>query len=282
LLEIGINIVNQIQKRKKMSKFFLYLRTNAFRKTLIGGLIFIIALFVVVYFGLKSYTKHGDSQEVPLLKGLNIKEAITILDNANLEYEIDSVYQMDAKPGLVIDQDPDPKAHVKSARTIYLTIITQSAPEISFPEIIDKTFIEASAILKNHSLKIADTTYINDIAKDVVLDIKFAGQTIQPGRMVPKGSQISLVLGNGRGDSEVGIPNLVGLPLNEAKFALAGVGLALGSVTMSGNSTDTLGSVVLSQNPDTSVRIISIGSAIHVTMGKNTPAPIAEPIPQIQ
>src|SRR5690606_329039 len=265
-----------------MSKFFLYLRTNAFRKTLIGGLIFIIALFVVVYFGLKSYTKHGDSQEVPLLKGLNIKEAITILDNANLEYEIDSVYQMDAKPGLVIDQDPDPKAHVKSARTIYLTIITQSAPEISFPEIIDKTFIEASAILKNHSLKIADTTYINDIAKDVVLDIKFAGQTIQPGRMVPKGSQISLVLGNGRGDSEVGIPNLVGLPLNEAKFALAGVGLALGSVTMSGNSTDTLGSVVLSQNPDTSVRIISIGSAIHVTMGKNTPAPIAEPIPQIQ
>ncbi|WP_313191150.1 PASTA domain-containing protein [Sphingobacterium sp.] len=257
-----------------MSKFFLYLRTSAFRKNLIAGLIFIVILFILVYFGLKIYTKHGDSQEVPLLKGLNISEALNVLDKAGLEVEIDSIYQMDAKPGLVIDQDPDPKTHVKGGRTIYLTIITQSAPEIAFPEVIDKTFIEASAILKNHSLKIADTVYRNDIARDVVLDVKFAGQPIRPGRMVPKGSKISLILGNGRGDDEVEIPVLIGLNLTEAKFALAGKGLTLGSVSFDGNSNDTLGSVVVKQNPDTSAKIISIGNAIHVTLGKP-----AEPTP---
>ncbi|MGN5955848.1 PASTA domain-containing protein [Sphingobacterium lactis] len=251
-----------------MSKFFLYLRTDAFRKNLIGSIIFLVVLFVVVYFGLKLYTKHGDSQEVPVLKGLHISEALSILDKAGLEYEVDSIYQMDAKPGLVIDQDPDPQAHVKSGRTIYLTIITQTAPEIAFPEVLDKTFIEASAILKNHSLKIADTTYINDIARDVVLDVKFAGQPLRAGRMVPKGSKISLVLGNGRGDSEVEIPNLLGLPLSEAKFALAGVGLTLGGVTFSDGSNDSLNSVIVKQSPDTSARIISIGSAIHVTLAK--------------
>ena len=89
-----------------MSKFFLYLRTSTFRKNLIAALIFIVVLFIVVYFGLKVYTKHGDSQEVPVLKGLHISEALKVLDKAGLEYEIDSIYQMDAKPGLVIDQDP--------------------------------------------------------------------------------------------------------------------------------------------------------------------------------
>jgi len=246
---------------------------------LIGGLIFIVILFILVYFGLKTYTKHGNSQEVPLLKGLNISEALNVLDKAGLEVEVDSIYQMDAKPGLVIDQDPDPKAHVKSGRTIYLTIITQSAPEIAFPEIIDKTFIEASAILKNHSLKIADTVYKNDIARDVVLDVKFSGQPIRQGRMVPKGSKISLILGNGRGDDEVEIPVLIGLNLTEAKFALAGKGLALGSVSFESNSNDTLGSVIVKQTPDTSAKIISIGNAIHVTLGK--PANTEPTTPQI-
>lgn len=256
-----------------MSKFFLYLRTSAFRKNLIAALIFIVVLFIVVYFGLKVYTKHGDSQEVPMLKGLHISEALKVLDKAGLEYEIDSIYQMDAKPGLVIDQDPDPKSHVKSGRTVYLTIITQSAPEIAFPEIIDKTYIEASAILKNHSLKISDTTYINDIARDVVLDVKFAGQALQAGRMVPKGSRISLILGNGRGNDEVEIPNLVGFQLNEAKFALAGLGLTLGSVSFSDGSRDSLNARIVSQSPDTSSHVISIGSAIHVTMAMPSSSP---------
>src|SRR5690606_14490493 len=163
--------------------------------------------------------------------------------------------------------------HVKSARTIYLTKITQSAPEIAFPEVVDKTFIEASAILKNHSLKIADTSYINDIARDVVLEVKFAGQPVQPGRMVPKGSNITLILGNGRGNTDVDIPNLIGLPLNEAKFALAGLGLAMGSVSFNSMDRDTSGSIIVAQNPDTSSSIISIGSAIHVTLGKPTSVP---------
>ncbi|HIY76124.1 MAG TPA: PASTA domain-containing protein [Candidatus Sphingobacterium stercorigallinarum] len=257
-----------------MSKFFSYLGTSAFRKTLIGGLIFIVILFAGVYFGLRIYTKHGDTQEVPTLKGLDINQALNVLNKAGLEYEIDSVYQMDSQPGLVIDQDPDPKVHVKSARTIYLTKITQSAPEIAFPEVVDKTFIEASAILKNHSLKIADTSYINDIARDVVLEVKFAGQPVQPGRMVPKGSNITLILGNGRGNTDVDIPNLIGLPLNEAKFALAGLGLAMGSVSFNSMDRDTSGSIIVAQNPDTSSSIISIGSAIHVTLGKPTSVPV--------
>lgn len=250
-----------------MSKLLLYLRTDTFRKNLIGSIVAVLALFLIVYFGLKIYTKHGDSQEVPLLKGLSITEAMRVLDKAGLEYVVDSVYQMDAKPGLVIEQDPEAKSLVKNGRTIYLSIITQVAPEIAFPDIIDKTFIEASAIIKNHSLKISDTVYISDIARDVVLDAKFAGQPIKTGRMISKGSNITLVLGNGRGANEVDVPMVLSLSLSEAKFAIQGLGLNIGKI--SGTITDTLTAKVIAQFPDTSARIIGIGTPIDLTLSND-------------
>ncbi|NGM62998.1 PASTA domain-containing protein [Sphingobacterium sp. SGG-5] len=247
-----------------MSKLLLYLRTDTFRKNLIYALIFFGVLFLLIYFGLRMYTKHGDSQEVPVLKGLTIGQAVQVLDKAGLEYEVDSVYQLDAKPGLVIEQDPEAKAPVKSGRTIYLTIITQVAPEIAFPDIMEKNLVEATAILKNHALKIGDTVYVNDIARDVVLDVQFAGQPLKAGRMLSKGSRVTLVLGNGRGANEVEVPNVLGLTLSEAKFAIQGLGLNLGSV--SGVILDTLSARVVAQSPDTSARIISIGTPINLTL----------------
>ncbi|TJZ50835.1 PASTA domain-containing protein [Sphingobacterium olei] len=250
-----------------MSKLLFYLRTDTFRKNLIGAIIAIFVLFLLIYFGLKIYTKHGDAQEVPVLKGIHIEEAKRILDRAGLEYAVDSVYQMDAKPGLVIEQDPEASALVKNGRTIYLTIITQIAPEIAFPDIIDKTFIEASAIIKNHSLKIGDTVYVSDIARDVVLDAKFAGQPIKAGRMVSKGSNITLVLGNGRGANEVEVPMVLNLTLAEAKFAIQGLGLNIGNIT--GNIIDTATARIIAQFPDTSAHIIGIGTPIDLTLSND-------------
>ncbi|WP_437922010.1 PASTA domain-containing protein [Sphingobacterium sp. LRF_L2] len=249
-----------------MSKLLLYLKTDAFRKNLIAALVVIVVLFLGVYIGLRVYTKHGDSIEVPTVKGMHIDQAIDVLEKADLEYFIDSIYQMDMQPGLVIEQDPEPKSHVKTGRTIYLTIITQVPPEVAFPNIIDKTLIEASAILRNQSLKVGDTVYIADIARDVVLDVKFAGQPLKPGRMVPKGSKLTLVLGNGRGSNEVELPNLVGLSLDEARFALIGVGLNIGTINYAGAVVDSLAAKVISQQPDSTTGIVSIGTAVNLTL----------------
>ena len=250
-----------------MSKLLLYLKTDEFRKNLIYALIVVAGLFLTVYIGLRMYTKHGDAQEVPLLKGMTISEAKRILENAGLEYKVDSIYQMDAKPGMVIEQNPSASALVKSGRTIYLTIITEVAPDVEFPTIIEKNLIEAQAILNNASLKIGDTIYINDIARDVVLDAKFAGVSIKPGRQIAKGSKITLVLGNGRGANEVEIPTLINLTLSEAKFALIGLGLSVGKI--SGNIIDSATARVISQSPDSTSRFISIGSPINLELGND-------------
>lgn len=254
-----------------MSKVVQYLQTPTFRKNLIAAFIAIVCLFLFVYVGLKIYTKHDESIAVPKVKGLHISAAIQALEDAGLEYQIDSVYQMDAKPGMVIEQDPEQGFHVKSGRTIYLTIITQVAPEVAFPNIKDKTLIEATAILKNHNLRIGDTSYVADIARDIVLDAQFAGQSIRNGRMIPKGSRIDLVLGNGLGANEVEIPNLIGLPLNEAKFALSGAGLGLGIVTYDPNVTDTATAVISVQSPGIEKGLTSLGAKIDITLSLTAP-----------
>ncbi|MNT43129.1 PASTA domain protein [compost metagenome] len=171
----------------------------------------------------------------------------------------------------MIEQDPEPKFHVKTGRTIYLTIITQVAPEIAFPKIKDKTLIEASSILKNHNLRIGDTTYVADIARDIVLDAQFAGQSIREGRMITKGSKIDLILGNGQGANEVQIPDLSGLTVSEAKFALQGIGLSLGTVTYDIGVSDTSTARVITQFPGLETGITSIGSKIDLTLSNSIP-----------
>jgi len=249
-----------------MVKFFNYLQTDTFRKNLIGAIIGVVVLIALIIFGLNTYTRHDESVTVPDLRGIPIDDAIEKLQAAAFEYELDSVYQVDAQPGLVIEQDPDPDTEVKKNRTLYLTIITRVAPEVAFPDLIEKTFVEARAVLNSYGIKLGDTTYIPDIARDVVLDVKFGNERLNAGRPIPKGSTVDLILGDGRGDSEVQVPDLTGLTLDQARFALQGNSLTLGTVNYMGLVTDTAGATIVSQTPTPTDPKVSIGTPINVAL----------------
>lgn len=249
-----------------MVKFFQYLRTDVFRKNLIGAIIGIAVFVVAIFFALQYYTRHGQTVTVPELREMHVSEAIRTLEALGFQYDLDSIYQMDKAPGLVLEQDPAPGTHVKENRTLYLTMITQTAPEVAFPSLVEKTFIEARAMLNSYGLRLGDTTYTADIARDVVLDATFGGQTLAAGRPIPKGSTIDLVLGDGRGANQVHVPDLAGLTLSEVRFSLRGLSLTLGSVSYSGAVVDTALAVVVSQSPAPSDPYISIGSPVNVTL----------------
>ena len=255
-----------------MNKFFAYLKTETFRRNLLIAIGSIIGFILIIFFSLRFYTRHGESISVPQLKGLSVENAVASLESLGLRYQVDSVYQMDKKPGLVIEQDPDPNTSVKSNRTIYLTIITQNAPDVDFPDIIDLTFLEAKAIISNYGLKLGDTTYKSDIARDRVLEAQFGGQPIKKGQPLPKGSRIDLVLGDGQGASEVDLPNLVGLTLQEAIFSLKGSSLQLGTVSYTGPVSDSTKVKVVKQYPALSDTLtkVNIGTPVDVVLGEGT------------
>ena len=251
-----------------MSKFFAYLGTKTFRKNLIIAIASFVGFLIAIFIGLSFYTQHGEGMTVPKLKGMPVEEAISILESQGFTYQIDSVYQVNKSPGVVVEQDPDQGTNVKPGRSVYLTIITRLAPNVGFPEIVDMSFLEARAVLNNYGLKIGDTSYISDISRDRVVNVKFAGQLLRKGEMVPKGSKIDLVLGDGKGASEVDLPDLTGLSLTEAVFSIKGASLNIGTVMYEGPITDSLNARIIRQLPalSDSLTKVSIGTPINIVL----------------
>jgi beta-lactam-binding protein with PASTA domain len=258
-----------------MSKFTAYLKTKSFRNTIIAAILVTIAIVLIAFYSLGYYTRHGSGILVPRVMNMPIDKALNTLKDQGFGVSIDSVYVLDQPAGTVIEQDPDAGTNVKDGRMIYLKIVKNQAPPVALPDIIDAPYISAEATLSNYGLKIGDTTFAPDIARNHVLQVKFAGQVIQAGTKIPKGSKVDLVLGDGSGASEVEIPDLVNQDLDAARFVLKNSGLALGIVTYQGTITDSTNLVIVSQTPakTDSVTKVSNGTRINVTVsqGKKTP-----------
>lgn len=254
-----------------MQNFFKYIISPDFRKQLLIAAVSILVLIITIIISLKYYTRHGEGQAVPNLKGMSIDKALDVLKEEGFSYQIDSIFILDKKPGTVLEQDPDPNTQVKINRIIYLTIVSSLTPDVSFPELENKTFREATAILENHGLKLGDTVYKNDIARDAILDYTYAGQFVKVGQKIPKGSRINLVLGDGMGAELVDVPNLTGLTLSEAIFSIKGASLNLGIVTYEGTVKDSSSAVIISQTPSVADSVIKVnmGSKINVVLTEN-------------
>lgn len=253
-----------------MEKVWAYLKTIYFLRNFFGAIGVVIAVVLIAFFSLGIYTKHGTGIPVPQLVGLKIEKATALLDDQGFEYKIDSVYILDKTPGTVTVQDPDAGTEVKEGRVIYLTVVTRLAPNVVLPDIHDMTYLEAVAALSNYGLKIGDTTYAADIARNKVLQIKFSGQVLRPGDKIPKGSVLDLVLGNGAGASEVEIPDVVNQDLDAARVAIIGGNLTVGTITYQGAITDSTNLVVVQQSPakTDSTSKVSLGTRINLTVSQ--------------
>jgi eukaryotic-like serine/threonine-protein kinase len=196
------------------------------------GILLVLVLFAVMSVQiLSSYTQHGQTITVPDLSGKKMADVQRLLDSRKLEYKIiDSSYSAKVKPLTVIDQNPKPGSKVKEERTVYLTINAKTPPKVKMPDLRDASLKQAQIELESYGLRVGKLTYKPDLALNAVLDQQVRGKSIAPGSMIAKGTRIDLVVGDGLGQTDIDVPNLVGLTLDEAKFVLEGVGLNLGAV----------------------------------------------------
>jgi beta-lactam-binding protein with PASTA domain len=200
---------------------------------------------------LEFWTNHGEYLRVPDVKGKNYKEAADLLDKAGFDVVVqDSVYYDSIAPLVIIKQFPDPEATVKVNRTIYLTINRSIAPLIDMPNLVGMSFRNAELEIRAKGLKLGDTTYVPDIAKNAVKDQLVGGVTLKPGTPVAMGTKISLVLGAGIGNEDMAVPDLFGMPYSEAMILLESSGINLGVVLPDADLTDTLAGFVYWQNPE--------------------------------
>lgn len=252
-----------------MNKLIAYLRSSDFRRNLLISVLSISFFILILSLGLGIYTRHGDGLLVPNVMGMPLERAVQALESQELKCQIDSVFVSDKAPGTVLEQDPDASTNVKSGRTIYLTVVTRQAPTSVFPDISGKTFLEAQAILLSQGFKLGDTTYTSGVSRDMVLSASLLGQPMTRGEALHKGSRIDLILGDGKGASEVDIPNLIGLNLSEARMALLGSSLSLGEVSPDlGDESSTAKVIRQDPMPSDTLSKVRVGTRIDVVLSK--------------
>ena len=98
----------------------------------------------------------------------------------------------------VISQIPKELELVKKNRKIYLNVNPKDFQKVSLPNIIQITKRNAESILIALGFKVKDYTYVDNIGKDMVLDVLFDGEKILPGQKIPMNSEVDLILGNGK------------------------------------------------------------------------------------
>lgn len=180
-----------------LQKFFFSF--TFIKQVLIAVLIICVTLFLFMFW-ISFTTNHGEEIIVPDLSKMTLEQAEDKLDELNLDYELlDTVDYNAAYPKLsVVQQDPDPGAKVKQNRVIYLKINSSTYSKVRIPDLIQKTYRQAVPTLLALGLEVGDTTYIPNLAKDMVLEMKMNGQPIKAGLQVLKMTKISLVLGDGK------------------------------------------------------------------------------------
>ena len=136
---------------------------------------------------------------VPDLSKKTLTEVDFILEENKLRYEVLDSTDYDPKfPAFsVISQNPEPAEHVKKNRKIYLTINPSGYRKVTIPKVIQITRRSAEATLKSVGLEVGKITYVDNIGKDMVLELSHKGQKVTPGEQLIKTSRIDIVCGNG-------------------------------------------------------------------------------------
>lgn len=214
------------------------------------GIGIVLAIFVVFILSLNWITHHGEAKTVPAITGKPLNEVRDILEKGGFDLVIqDSVYFDTLAPSVVIKQVPEADAVVKINRTVYVTVNRTIPPDVEMPNLIGYTFRNAEMVLKNMGLRLGDTTYKPDFAKNSVLEQLYKGEGIRPGTKIKMGTSISLVIGSGIGNVDMTVPKLIGLTYAEARMLLDANGLIVGSVIPDPTVKDTSNAFIYRQSP---------------------------------
>ena len=162
------------------------------------AVLLVLGFFTLRY--LKYTTNHGDFVKVPELKGKTLEVVQMEINDNDLQMVVqDSAnYNPNYPKFSVIEQQPEAGSLVKENRKIYLTLNPSGYKKVGVPNVIRRTFRQAKPTLEALEFEVGNISYVNDIGKDEVIELRYNGKKITPGILLAKKSKIDLVLGNGK------------------------------------------------------------------------------------
>lgn len=177
-----------------------FLTSSTFFKNLFFALVIVILFLVVFVKFLDFSTNHGEEIKVPDLSKMKLEIAEEKLDEDGLEvFLLDTVeFKPEFPPYTIVEQDPIAGSKVKDGRKIYVKLNAGGYAMVTFPDLKNKTFRQATNALRALGLVEGELKYVPDMAKDIVLEVSYNGRPVKAGDKLMKNSKIDFVLGDGK------------------------------------------------------------------------------------
>lgn len=238
-----------------------------------------VGLVWLTFRWLEFHTNHGKETPVPNVINMTVHNAVKVLDDAGLDYEVDSLqYNPKYKPFQVLRMYPVPGSRVKNGRVIQIIINPRTWAPVQVPDVLDRYKGLAFRQLEQVGLKVGDTIFEPNIQRDAIIRMQLNGSTLKPGALVPRFSVIDVVIGTGP-KRNVAIPNLVGLTVQEAESIIANNLFEVGLIEHEDGSKDK-SDIVYYQDPEGG-SLRDQGMQIDLWASKKTPVQMSARISQL-
>lgn len=274
----------------KLSTFFkdLWFMKKTLLGNLLGLLVLTFVLIQLLLWGMKKYTLHGESVEVPKLINMKLEEAEQLLETRKLEFlVVDSICKGNGLGGLIKEQTPQPQARVKESRKIYLTVTkyAECTVNLYYKQLIGRSRNYVTRQLERSKLKVgkleyrpggrAENTVVEASINGVPLFIEAnpaAGERppVDP-KKIPQGATVDLVLLEGVDALPKYIPELICSTYDAAEFTIKGSQFNLGTIHTKGEIIDTLSAWIYRQSPMPG-SIATMGTGVDIWLTSEFPA----------
>jgi beta-lactam-binding protein with PASTA domain/tRNA A-37 threonylcarbamoyl transferase component Bud32 len=192
---------------------------------------------------------------VPNVVGLKEEQAVTLIQNAGLEPDVQRAANADVEKGRVFSQNPNAGNRIQNGDRVEILVST-GAPKTSVPDVVGLNYGDAVQALNDANL---------NAKKHEIYSQKPVGQVVSQnppaGDSVVEGTEV--VLDVSRGTKQVDVPSVVGMSEDDARTTLEQAGFAVTSTDAPSDTTPA--GVVSDQSPDGGTPAAK-GSTVTITV----------------
>ena len=189
--------------------------------------VFLMVAGVSAYLTLTFIIKSEDTVIVPDLVGKDVVTALEQLTDLQLNTKVNgSEYSRQYPKNHVTYQEPDPGSEIKKDRDIRI-IISKGPKNILMPNLISLSERQARMIMEENGISLGHLThtYFKTVEKDHIIV-----QVPSAGTMITRGTSVDLLVSMGPRPVAYKMPELAGLPLDNAVLIIEKTNLAVGEI----------------------------------------------------
>lgn len=206
-------------------------------------------------------TEMPESRVMPGVVGMDEEEAVALLDEKEIDYEIERDFSDTFEVGKVMEQSITKGTEVAEDEKVKL-IISKGLEEVDVPDVTGKTLEDATALLKAAGFEVdEDDEYDEEVKEDTVIR-----QTPNGNTKAAKGSTVTIVVSKGEEIKVAVVPDLKKKTVSEAEAALSGVQLKLGNVKQEWDDSVEEGKVIAQSIA--SGTEVKEGTSVDITISK--------------